>query len=51
MALITSANLTGKAMEDNMEIGTLIKGGNLPEQLSKHLAALVDEKIIVPIGL
>ena len=49
MALVSSANLTGKAMESNMELGTLIRGGALPRQLSMHLNALISEKVIVPL--
>jgi phosphatidylserine/phosphatidylglycerophosphate/cardiolipin synthase-like enzyme len=41
VAFITSANLTGAAMERNMELGTLIRGGHLPHQLQSHLQALV----------
>jgi cardiolipin synthase len=40
-AFITSANLTRAAMENNMELGVLINGGNLPEKLDRHLEALV----------
>lgn len=39
-AFITSANLTGAAMERNMELGVFVRGGNLPAQLSAHLSAL-----------
>lgn len=46
VCFITSANLTGHAMELNMEAGILIAGGPLPKQLSDHLKALVDTKII-----
>ena len=46
MAMITSANLTGKAMNDNMELGILLNGGSVPKQLSSHLHALVTEHII-----
>jgi len=49
MAMITSANLTGKAMERNMELGVLIKGGNAPRALYKHFMALAIEKIITRI--
>lgn len=49
MALITSANLTGKAMNSNMELGVLIKNGALPKQLSTHLNRLATEKIIITI--
>jgi cardiolipin synthase len=45
---ITSANLTGSAMERNMEAGVLIRGGELPRLLGSHLRALVETKIVVP---
>ena len=45
-ALITSANLTGKAMNSNMELGIYIKNGHIPLQLSSLLEALVTEKTI-----
>lgn len=44
---ITSANLTGYAMDQNMEAGVLISGAPLPEQLHRHLEALVVEGVIV----
>jgi len=40
-AFITSANLSIAAMERNMELGVLIKGGSLPERLHRHLEALI----------
>ncbi|MDE2037263.1 MAG: DISARM system phospholipase D-like protein DrmC [Pseudomonas sp.] len=43
---ITSANLTGFAMERNMEAGLLISGGNIPQMLEEHLCALVSMKIV-----
>lgn len=43
---ITSANLTGYAMEKNMEAGVLISGGHIPKLLDEHLRSLVDMKII-----
>ena len=49
MAMITSANLTGKAMEQNMELGVLIKGGRIPKVLKAHFEALVVEKLILEI--
>ena len=45
-ALITSANLTGKAMNSNMELGIYIKNGHIPFQLSSLLEALITEKTI-----
>lgn len=46
-ALITSANLTGKAMTENMELGVMLRKGSLPRQLHKHFEALIAEKIII----
>ncbi len=41
LAFITSANLSTAAMERNMELGILVRGGHLPEELHRHLEALV----------
>jgi len=46
---ITSANLTGYAMEKNMEAGVLLIGGHVPEVLNMHLFALVETKVITQI--
>lgn len=43
---ISSANLTGHAMEKNMEAGVVIQGGSVPDALHKHLNALVTTKVI-----
>lgn len=43
---ISSANLTGHAMEKNMEAGVLIKGGAIPTSLHRHLEALVTTKVV-----
>lgn len=45
-AFITSANLTGHALEKNMEAGVLINGGPVPKTLSDHLQALIDVGVI-----
>ncbi len=45
-AFITSANLTGHALEKNMEAGVLIRGGSVPRALSDHLQALIDVRIV-----
>jgi phosphatidylserine/phosphatidylglycerophosphate/cardiolipin synthase-like enzyme len=45
-AFITSANLTGHALEKNMEAGVLINGGSVPKTLSDHLQALVDVRAL-----
>lgn len=49
VCFITSANLTGHAMEQNMEAGVLIMGGPIPKQLQEHLHALVYTKIVSPV--
>lgn len=41
VAFITSANLTSAAMERNMELGVLVRGGTTPNRLHSHLDALV----------
>ena len=50
IAIISSANLTGKAMSSNMELGVLVSGGSIPRQLATHLNGLVAEKIIHPVN-
>jgi phosphatidylserine/phosphatidylglycerophosphate/cardiolipin synthase-like enzyme len=42
MAFVASANLTGAALEDNMELGLLVRGGSIPRQLARHFMALMD---------
>ncbi|WP_077702788.1 DISARM system phospholipase D-like protein DrmC [Virgibacillus dokdonensis] len=46
VAFIISANLTKAAMEQNMELGVLIKDGKVPEKLDLHLDALITIGII-----
>lgn len=45
-AFVTSANLTGHALEKNMEAGVLIHGGPVPKTLGDHLDALIDVGVI-----
>lgn len=47
LAFLSSANLTGHAMERNIEAGVLIKGGELPASLNKHLNALITTGVII----
>lgn len=44
---ISSANLTNAALERNMELGVLIRGGDVPRQLESLLKALVSTRKIV----
>lgn len=46
VCFITSANLTGYAMERNMEAGVLMTGGHIPKLIEHHLAALVDTRVV-----
>lgn len=46
VAFVTSANLTGAAMEKNMELGVKIEGGDIPRRLHDHLEALVTTRKI-----
>ena len=46
LCFISSANLTGHAMEKNMEAGVLIRGGHVPMTLHRHLEALVTINIV-----
>ena len=46
VCFISSANLTGHAMEKNMEAGVLVRGGSVPRKLQRHLEALALTKTI-----
>lgn len=46
LCFITSANLTGKAMNDNIEAGVLVSGGSIPKTLRNHLEYLLNLDII-----
>lgn len=48
IAFLTSANLTGYALEKNMEAGTLVTGGHVPPSLRAHLHALIETRTILP---
>ena len=44
--LVSSANLTGHALNLNMELGVLITGGSLPRQVGEHLRGLVRGEVL-----
>ncbi len=48
LAFVTSANLTGSAMDRNMEMGVLVRGGPMPMKIGRHLDALVSMKVVDP---
>ena len=46
LCFVSSANLTGHAMEKNMEAGLLVRGGATPRNLHLHLEALETTRIV-----
>lgn len=49
VAFVTSANLTGSALERNLECGLLVRGGPAPRRLTDHIAALIREGVLQPL--
>jgi phosphatidylserine/phosphatidylglycerophosphate/cardiolipin synthase-like enzyme len=47
--LISSANLTHYALNLNMELGVLVRGGSLPRQVARHFHELIQTKILARI--
>lgn len=45
-AFVTSANLTRRATGDNLEIGVLIRGGDIPTRLVGHIDRLVQQDVL-----
>lgn len=41
-----AANLTGYALNLNMEMGLLVRGGNLPGRAAGHLKQLIEEGVL-----
>jgi hypothetical protein len=44
--LLSSANVTARAMDVNMELGVLIEGGDLPRLVTAHFDALITEGVL-----
>jgi phosphatidylserine/phosphatidylglycerophosphate/cardiolipin synthase-like enzyme len=49
VAFLTSANLTGSAMDHNLEVGVLIRGGPLPDKLHRHFDQLEADGTLKPV--
>lgn len=45
-AFVTSANLTGHAIEENMELGLLVRGGPIPRRLAAHFQQLMADQVL-----
>jgi phosphatidylserine/phosphatidylglycerophosphate/cardiolipin synthase-like enzyme len=49
LAFVTSANLTGNGIEDNLECGLLVRGGPIPGRLLDHVSSLVRRGVFQPL--
>jgi len=49
VAFVSSANLTGHAMDKNMELGLLVRGGSVPSDLAEHFDLLIASKTLVEV--
>jgi phosphatidylserine/phosphatidylglycerophosphate/cardiolipin synthase-like enzyme len=49
VALVSSANLTAAALDHNMELGLLVRGGGIPRRLEEHVAELRVKGILQPV--
>lgn len=50
IAFITSANLTGAALDRNIEAGVLVTGSQIPGQICDQFKAMVNSKVITPLA-
>ncbi|KKM73226.1 hypothetical protein LCGC14_1412620 [marine sediment metagenome] len=49
LLFVSSANLTGHALNLNMELGVLIHGGHLPQQVYDQFRNLLDGGVLKPV--
>ena len=49
LAFVTSANLTGYALDRNMELGLLVRGGEVPRLLAAQFDGLIGRGVILPV--
>jgi len=49
VALISSANLTGYALNLNMELGLLIRGGDIPPSIAGYLRQMIKSGVLAPV--
>lgn len=45
-AFVTSANLTGRALDSNIELGLVVTGGPVPRRLAAHWRELMDQGVL-----
>jgi cardiolipin synthase A/B len=41
IVFVTSANLTGAALSENMELGLVVRGGDAPRRIAAHFNVLI----------
>lgn len=49
--LVSSANFTGKALFQNMELGILVEGGELPPTVGEHFEELMRDGVLLMAGV
>jgi phosphatidylserine/phosphatidylglycerophosphate/cardiolipin synthase-like enzyme len=49
IAFVTSANLTGRAQTDNIELGVVVRGGPVPQRLGAHFRTLMTNEVLRPV--
>lgn len=47
LAFVTSANLTEYALDRNIELGLLVRGGAVPKLLAEHFNDPIDRNVLV----
>jgi len=50
-AFVSSANLTGWAMDHNLEVGYLVTGGPTPRRLERHLSRLLSAGDLIEVSI
>lgn len=51
IAFVTSANVTGRAQSDNIELGLVVRGGPVPQRLGAHFRTLMSNEILRPVAV
>jgi phosphatidylserine/phosphatidylglycerophosphate/cardiolipin synthase-like enzyme len=51
VALVTSANPTPAAYERNIEVGVIVRQGEIPQQIQEHFEALIAKGLLRPLSL
>jgi phosphatidylserine/phosphatidylglycerophosphate/cardiolipin synthase-like enzyme len=49
VAFVTSANLTGRALEHNIELGLLVRDSGLAANVTAHFGTLITRRLLLPL--